>query len=118
MDWESCGQRFGLNPGEPFLAAIPKEAWGEAEEEHSAGAAEAGKWDPTYGDRASELVCIGLRFDVAALREALDAACVTDEELAGGPELWRTFDDPFFNGQAQESFFEVSLDQLFGEECE
>jgi hypothetical protein len=31
----------------------------------------------------------------AQLRELLDAALLTDEEMAQGPEQWRAFPDPF-----------------------
>ncbi len=38
---------------------------------------------------------IGTRSDEAALRRALDAALLTEVELAGGEQLWRSFADPF-----------------------
>jgi G3E family GTPase len=51
--------------------------------------------DQVYGDRRQELVCIGKEMNQAQLRELLDAALLTDEEMAQGPEQWRTFPDPF-----------------------
>jgi G3E family GTPase len=41
-----------------------------------------------------ELVFIGVDLDVTEPRRRLDPALLTDDELAGGPELWRTFEDP------------------------
>ncbi|RAS66922.1 G3E family GTPase [Lentzea atacamensis] len=41
-----------------------------------------------------ELVFIGVDLDVAEPGRRLDPALLTDEELAAGPDLWRTFDDP------------------------
>ena len=42
-----------------------------------------------------DLGIIGLDLDVPALREALDDAALTDEELAAGPGAWAAFEDPF-----------------------
>ncbi|MDG3015714.1 GTP-binding protein [Speluncibacter jeojiensis] len=47
-----------------------------------------------------ELVFIGVRLDVDALRSEFDAALVTDDEYAAGPELWRTWRHPFPEGNA------------------
>jgi G3E family GTPase len=52
-------------------------------------------WDPEVGDRRQELVFIGVEMDRAGLAARLDAALLTDDEMAGGAEAWRLFDNPF-----------------------
>lgn len=42
-----------------------------------------------------DLAFIGLDLDHEALRQALDEAALTDEELAAGPTAWAQFVDPF-----------------------
>jgi hypothetical protein len=51
--------------------------------------------DGPFGDRRQELVIIGRRMDQAALRAALDACLLTDDEMALGVRAWRRFPDPF-----------------------
>ena len=56
--------------------------------------------DTTAGDPGpvalgQELAFIGLDLDREALAAALDAAALTDAELAAGPTVWAAFDDPF-----------------------
>ncbi|WP_285404631.1 GTP-binding protein [Luteibacter sp. ME-Dv--P-043b] len=52
-------------------------------------------WDARYGDRRQELVMIGVDLPEAAVREALDACLLTDEEMALGTVAWRSLPDPF-----------------------
>lgn len=42
-----------------------------------------------------DLAVVGLDLDVAALSSALDAAALSDDELAAGPVSWLGFSDPF-----------------------
>jgi G3E family GTPase len=51
-------------------------------------------WDERYGDRAQQLVVIGVELDVAAVQRVLEAALVTEVEEAGGIALWSSFPDP------------------------
>lgn len=43
-------------------------------------------WEPEFGDRRQEIVFIGADMERTALEAALNAALLTDEEMAGGPE--------------------------------
>jgi hypothetical protein len=52
-------------------------------------------WDPEVGDRRQELVFIGMEMDRAELTARLDAALLTDDEMVGGAEAWKLFDNPF-----------------------
>ena len=38
---------------------------------------------------------VGERLDVPAIERALDGALLTSDELLAGPEVWRTWADPF-----------------------
>jgi uncharacterized protein (DUF736 family) len=51
-------------------------------------------WDERYGDRAQQLVFIGVGLDVPGVQQAFEAALITDAEEAGGVALWSTFLDP------------------------
>ncbi|MGJ9374412.1 GTP-binding protein [Nesterenkonia sp. CF4.4] len=42
-----------------------------------------------------DIAFIGMDLDPAGLAAALDEATLTDAELMAGPQLWRTFGDPF-----------------------
>ena len=50
-----------------------------------------GKWTYTYGDRASELVLIGVNLNHAAIRGALEGALLTKAEMSSGVESWERF---------------------------
>ncbi|MGA7149485.1 MAG: GTP-binding protein [Microbacterium sp.] len=43
---------------------------------------------------AQDLSFMGLDLDVHGIREVLDTAAVTDDELTAGPAVWRRFADP------------------------
>ena len=60
-----------------------------------------GRWheDSGYGDRDSQVIFIGVGLDQARIFEALEQALLTDEEMAGGPALWKDFDDVYFSGR-------------------
>ena len=47
------------------------------------------------GDRRQELVFIGAGMHEATLREALDAALLTDAEMAANTKTWARLEDPF-----------------------
>jgi len=51
-------------------------------------------WHPEWGDRAQQLVFIGIKLDERTIRERLEAALVTDEEAEAGIFCWHSFSDP------------------------
>jgi len=51
-------------------------------------------WHPTFGDRRQELAFVAVSTKAEALRAALDACLMTDEELST-PEQWSALPHPF-----------------------
>jgi G3E family GTPase len=121
--WASAGRVWQLSQGRAWWATVAQREWpeglrellgapGGAEGGPAAAAASAagapgaegqqqqagprrGVWDPTYGDRGSEIVFIGQGLVEGEVRSALQATLVTDEEFAQGRDLWDASEDPF-----------------------
>ena len=82
-----------MSPGPPWWAAIPRKQWpdGLAEEMDKDGA-----WDEEgFGDRRTELVCIGRELDAKAACTQLAGCCLTDEEMAALKEDQLALEDPY-----------------------
>lgn len=75
-----------------WLAALPDD---EARADKARWDAAQKGWDAEWGDRRQELLFVGIKLDHAALRQALDAALLTDGEMTPGPAAWAVLDDPF-----------------------
>ena len=52
-------------------------------------------WEPPYGDRRQEIVFIGMRMNREAIEASLDAALLSENEMASGPDIWGELNDPF-----------------------
>ncbi|EPQ1311221.1 zinc metallochaperone GTPase ZigA [Acinetobacter baumannii] len=52
-------------------------------------------WDARTGDARQELVLIGMQMDEQALIQRLDSCLLSDEEMALGPQVWRSWSNPF-----------------------
>jgi G3E family GTPase len=89
--WSQAGRVMELSPGGTWWADIPMDDWPDDPKDRSAILSEV---EGEYGDRRQEIVFIGRKLDEAALRAKLDAALLTDEEMAGGPEAWLKIPDP------------------------
>uniref|UniRef100_A0A0G4HBD5 CobW C-terminal domain-containing protein n=1 Tax=Chromera velia CCMP2878 TaxID=1169474 RepID=A0A0G4HBD5_9ALVE len=87
-----AGTQFSLVPGDPWWASIQKEDWPEGLERDIV---RMGLWHELYGDRQQEVVFIGQDMDHSAVRAAVEAALLTDEEFEKGPERWGELEDPF-----------------------
>jgi G3E family GTPase len=53
-----------------------------------------GIWSEPFGDRRQEIVFIGANMNRAGLEQNLNAALLTDAEMALGPNEWRSMRDP------------------------
>ena len=69
-----------------------------------------GKWSDDFGDRYQELVLIGVDLDKPRLKEELEKALLTDEEMEAGKKdlkAWKSLEDPFFGGKCVEMYWGV-----------
>lgn len=89
---ESAGGALQIGVAGTWFAADPT-AWDDADDERRAAASLS--WHERWGDREQQLVALVHDADPAGLVEALDAALLTDEELALGEAGWRRLPDPF-----------------------
>jgi len=100
--WSTAGAQFECSEGGKWLCCVPREHWPldmEAPEE----IAEVMKYfQEPYGDRRQEIVIIGARMNHEQVAEILDSALLTDEELAKGPEGWKTLDVGIFGNTEEE----------------
>ena len=90
--WSQAGgvSRQGL--AGMWWASVPKDRWPD-DAENLEYILE--NWVDGSGDARQELVFIGIEMDETALRERLESALLTDEEMALGPNNWVGFPDPF-----------------------
>ena len=88
--WSSAGVVSSLQPGGSWLAMEPEEEWPEDLDAEDIEAI----WEEPWGDRRQELVVIGAKL-APDLLEWLAGCCLTDAEMALGPDGWLGFDDPF-----------------------
>ena len=86
-----AGQSYVLDPVGTWWASIPEESWEVSPEQHASIRAD---WHPEWGDRAQQLVFIGIGLDEGAICQKLNAALVTDKEAGEGIARWHTFADP------------------------
>ena len=102
MTMAIAGTQFTMSRGAPWWAAVARRLWPEglAEEMtsallHAEDPTDGHTWDAEYGDRRTELVCIGRELDGEAARDQLEACLLTAEEMTSSTESWLTLADPF-----------------------
>ncbi len=93
VTWDFAGGGLALRGLGRWLAAVPEELWHRFSDQRRLAASV--EWHPYYDDRHHYLVFIGIDLDPADLHRALSRCLLTDAELADGPEIWRTYPDPF-----------------------
>ncbi|TKX46512.1 GTP-binding protein [Halorubrum sp. SD690R] len=86
---DAAGQSIRIAPAGGWIAALPTE---EREAYLEANPQLEEVWDEEWGDRGTRIVLIGTDMDHGALRTDLDAATLTDEEMAAD---WGAFEDRF-----------------------
>ncbi|MCW5874319.1 MAG: GTP-binding protein [Anaerolineales bacterium] len=91
FNWSLAGERIFMEPaGMWWITVQPHEIPAEYKLEIKAMMQEP------YGDRRQELVFIGNAMQEQQLRQKLDAALLSPQELEGGLALWQTLPDPFY----------------------
>lgn len=134
--WNTAGCNFGVEPRVgPFLASmveknlkIPYIGKAESPEKVTETISKVlgdtpeirnavsklkteGQWTDEFGDRYQELVLIGVNLDKPRMREELEKALLSEEEMKAGLddglESWKNLADPFFGGMASKVFFNI-----------
>ncbi len=90
--WSQAGGMAEFTPAGYWWAAAPAENWPEDPE---AIAWIKSNMEEPWGDRRQELVFIGQKLPQQEMREALEAALLTAEEISMGMDRWPVFQDPF-----------------------
>jgi len=91
--WSQAGGSAEFRPYGYWWAGVPKNRWPD---DPAQVRKIVDSWQKPHGDRRQELVYIGRALPVDAMREHLEAALLTDREMALGPENWSdAFQDPF-----------------------
>jgi len=90
--WSQAGLSVSLEPLAPWYAATPDDEW-EFDSDQDRDDLMA-RWDPTLGDRQTEIVFIGIDMDETGIRARLDRCLLTPKEFERGPERWERFADP------------------------
>jgi G3E family GTPase len=91
--WSQAGTSCKLEPAGRWLCAVSEDEWPVNTPDDRKRYEKMIEGE--YGDRRQEFVVIGKEMDKAELISVLNAALLTDDELAGGMESWRHFTDPF-----------------------
>ena len=89
MGLDKAGQSVRAGPNGRWIATLPPEQQ-ERYKQRVPGLAE--EWDETWGDRGVELVFIGRGYDAEPLRDELESALLTGEEM---DDDWDRYPDPF-----------------------
>ncbi len=92
--WSQAGSSLQIDRAGYWFAAVGKDRWPEDPETRE-WIDEL--WDDEVGDCRQEIVFIGVEMNREQIEANLDAALVTDAEMAAGPEHWRQFEDPLPN---------------------
>jgi G3E family GTPase len=96
MSLSQAGPSIQIGPVTYWVASLPEEEQQEVFREQPEVKEE---WDPTWGDRMTQLVLIGIDMDRDALIRSLDDCLLSDEEMK---EDWSRFSDPLPKGEREE----------------
>ena len=89
--WSQAGGVTRQGLGGMWWVSVPEHRWPT---DPDALALIQSKWIDGIGDARQELVFIGMEMNEDALRARLNAALLTDAEMAKGPRKWRRYSDP------------------------
>lgn len=100
--WAQAGRIWQLSAGRPWWITLPKEEWPVSmltviQDALNKYPENNNTTDGTYlyGDRATELVIIGMNMDKTIVQSTLQNCILTDDEWALGRDAWDLYDDPF-----------------------
>jgi G3E family GTPase len=89
----------GLNLAGSELHCASAGAWWAARDRSSRESGMSDRtraeWQEPFGDRRQSFAIMALEVDRATLQSPLEACLLTDAEMAGGPDTWKKFADPF-----------------------
>lgn len=94
-EWSQTGAVWSLAPGAKWMCETPREEWPSDEPEFIARVEMDFDPDPKIGDRRQELVFIGQGLKEEEIIKMMDNCLLTDEEMKGGVEKWKEFEDFF-----------------------
>ena len=89
--WSQAGAVARQGYAGRWWASVPRSDWPQDADTLNFIAEQ---WQEGVGDARQELVFIGIEMDEAHIRDALEQALLTPEEMAMGPEQWVTLPDP------------------------
>jgi G3E family GTPase len=89
--WAQAGRITEIGPAGFWWDAVARSHWPAEKAERAAIRA---TFEKPWGDRRQELVFIGHEMDRAAIEAGLEAALLTDAEVALGARGWARFPDP------------------------
>jgi G3E family GTPase len=92
MSWSLAGAIGRFDAMGTWFAATPKNKWPD-DEDYVQNALK--RFEGEYGDRAQELVFIGIAMDKDKICADLDKCLLTQDELARGMSAWSNLQDPF-----------------------
>jgi G3E family GTPase len=121
IQMHTAGKQLGMSPSQmPFLGSFSEDQYDDDDKEYKKAMDEKGTWHAEFGDRSSEIVFIGVHLNKELIHEKLTEALLTKEEseALGGVPGWRTLDDPFFEGQCAEQWFDAPEEEDEDEEDE
>lgn len=90
--WSQAGGVTRQGLAGMWWASVPKERWPEDPETVQYIMR---NWVDGTGDARQEIVFIGIGMDETSMRNRLENALLTDEEMASGPVNWAELPDPF-----------------------
>lgn len=91
-EWAHAGNVSEVNASGLWLAALPKEEWGDFD---GCSPDEADSWDERFGDREQQLVFIGTHLDEAGICERLNACLMSHEFAQLEMSEWGEQPNPF-----------------------
>jgi G3E family GTPase len=89
--WSLAGKASILSYGGAWFAATPARDWPADERERAEIMKE---WVPPFGDRRQEIAFIGIDLDAQSIRQRLEEALLTYQEMRDGPDSWYSIPDP------------------------